>query len=169
MRTLVLILLVAAAARAAEPPAAGGAAAIAVVKKDGKPALHAILPAGWTAVDGHDGKTVFRSPTGAPHVELFPIDVDVAAAAKDPGKLIADEVTDFTVIATDSVVVGEAPAKRVTGTGKEADDGDPSNAQVVFFTAAGSTWALCAHGEGDGVAKAGPTLKALMDGIAPAQ
>ena len=171
MRPALLLLALACGATvlAADPPAAGGAAAIAVVKRDGKPALNVTLPPGWTAIDGAT-RTVLKSPTGAPHVEIWPTAAtSVEAAVKDAPALIVEMVTDFKPTSSEPVDVAGGKGTRVAGPGSEADDGDPSNAQASFFAVDGVVWVMLAHGEGEGVLKQQAALRDLLSGIVSAK
>jgi hypothetical protein len=60
---------------------------------------------------------------------------------------IGDEFKDFkTDKATDLTVAGSA-AQRITGSGTEADDGDPGRADVIIFKAGNNIFVACVHGE----------------------
>jgi hypothetical protein len=70
------------------------------------------------------------------------------AASRVPG-VIRSEFRAFKLADTTDLTVAGAPAKQLTGSGAEADDGDPGNAVVVLFTAGGRVFAACVHGEGN--------------------
>jgi hypothetical protein len=61
------------------------------------------------------------------------------------------------------LVIAGAPAKHVTGSGNEADDGDPGNAEVVFFVAGGRVFAGCVHGEADDSSKARAAMMTVLN------
>jgi len=66
------------------------------------------------------------------------------------------------------MLVAGAPAKHVTGSGNEADDGDPGNAEVVLFVVRGRVFAGCVHGEFDDASRArAPMLAVLRTAQAP--
>jgi hypothetical protein len=73
--------------------------------------------------------------------------------------------TKFTVTASQEIRVAEAAARQLTGTGEEADDSDPSNAEVYLFTVEGKVFMVCAHGEGDGTVKNREILTALLASV----
>ena len=66
---------------------------------------------------------------------------------------VVSEVTHFTPTTTTDLKIAGAPAKQLIGSGEEADDGDPSNADVTLFTVNGVVYVLVNHAEGDGAAK----------------
>ena len=69
-------------------------------------------------------------------------------------EIITNEFVNFKTTATTDVVVAGAPAKRVAGSGNEADDDDPGNAVVVFFAMDNHVFAACVHGEDEDAFKA---------------
>jgi hypothetical protein len=82
---------------------------------------------------------------------LWPI-----ASAKIPDEalprvadLIKGEFINFKPKSTNDLLIAGAPARHVSGTGNEADDGDPGAAEVVLFVAGKHVFAACAHGEFD--------------------
>lgn len=60
---------------------------------------------------------------------------------------IEAEFKDFRPLKSMEVSVGGSPARRVTGSGTEADDGDPGSADVVVFKVGPGVFIACAHGE----------------------
>ncbi|HWB20193.1 MAG TPA: hypothetical protein VG711_07835 [Phycisphaerales bacterium] len=60
---------------------------------------------------------------------------------------ITSEFTDFKATKASSLTVAGEPATRVTGTGEEADDGDPGTADVIVFQVANRIFIACTHGE----------------------
>jgi hypothetical protein len=132
---------------------AGCAAETVKITADGRPAAVLTLPPGWSAA-GKDAKAVLLAPGGAPHVQAWSLDSrTIVEAEKAVAQLVAGEVTDFTVTAATTLTIAGGPARQLVGTGKEADDGDPANAEVTFFTVGGRVFLLIAHGEGDGTTK----------------
>ena len=132
--------------------AAGAAdtATTLTIAVDKTPALVLQLPAGWTSNEGKDGRSILVPPKRGAHLQLWSV-----AAAKTvaealplvPG-IIKGEVTDYKAVETKDITVAGQPAKHLIGTGTEADDGDPSNAEVFLFAVGGKVFLLCAHGEG---------------------
>ena len=142
--------------------ACAGAAEIATVTADGKPVVKLTLPAGWSSA-ASGAKVVLLPTGGAPHVQVWAIPAaSVAEAEKAVAVLIASEVTEFKAGTASDLTVAGKPARQVVGTGKEADDGDPSNAEVTVFTVGGKVFLLVAHGEGDGTAKKHADLAAVL-------
>ncbi len=143
------------------------AAAEATVAANGKPAFALTLPAGWTA-GAHDGITVLRAPEKHPHVQVWATTArDLAAATTGIATLVSPEVMHFTTVSSEPLTVAGAPATALVGTGEEADDGDPSQAEAVVFTVKGTVFVLLAHGEGEGAAQRRPDLRAALATIAP--
>jgi hypothetical protein len=70
------------------------------------------------------------------------------AAARVPD-VIKSEFVGFKQTGAKDVTVAGAAARQLAGTGTEADDGDPGNAEVVLFAVGGRVFAACVHGEGD--------------------
>jgi hypothetical protein len=61
---------------------------------------------------------------------------------------IISEFKDFKPDHTTDITVAGSPAKRLTGKGHEADDGDPGAADVVVFKVGDHVFIACNHGEG---------------------
>lgn len=138
------------------------AAESATVTADGKPAVHLVLPAGWKSV-ASDAKIVLLPPGGAPHVQAWcTTAASVAEAEKALATLVVSEVTKFKATSTSDLTIAGKPARRVIGTGEEADDGDPANAEVTLFTIGGRVFLLIAHGEGDGTSKKHGDIAAVL-------
>jgi hypothetical protein len=60
---------------------------------------------------------------------------------------ISTEFKEFKTTASTEMTVAGAAARRLSGTGSEADDGDPGQADVIVFSAGGRIFVACAHGE----------------------
>ena len=78
-------------------------------------------------------------------------------------KTIVGEVTDFKSTDVKDIKIAGAAAKHVLGTGKEADDGDPSNTEVFLFTVNSKTYSACVHGEGIDAEKLRPSVIRMLD------
>jgi hypothetical protein len=61
---------------------------------------------------------------------------------------IVDEFKDFKADRTTDLTVAGSPAKRLVGHGREADDGDPGEADVIVFKVGEHIFVGCNHGEG---------------------
>jgi hypothetical protein len=68
-------------------------------------------------------------------------------------EIIKSDFVKFVATATNDITIAGAPAKQLTGTGAEADDGDPGTADVIFFSAGRHVFAACVHGEHDAAAQ----------------
>jgi hypothetical protein len=77
--------------------------------------------------------------------------------------IIKSEFLKFKTNAVMDLVIAGAPAKHVTGSGNEADDGDPGNAEVVLFVVGGRAFAGCVHGEADDAAKARAAMMTVLN------
>lgn len=155
---LPILLLVASLAAAAD------GVSLAIPAK-GDAAFTVTAPAGWTVAAGMHSTTLIPAEK-RPHIQVWSVEQpDVAAAAGTVATLITDEVKDFVASETKDVTIAGKPAKLLIGTGTEADDGDPSNAQVTVFTVAGKVWLLVSHGEGAGTADRAPAVAALLQTV----
>jgi hypothetical protein len=72
--------------------------------------------------------------------------MDEAIARVD--KQIVDEFKDFKAFRTTDLTVAGSPAKRMLGSGHEADDGDAGQADVIVFKVGDHVFIACTHGEG---------------------
>ena len=71
----------------------------------------------------------------------------VDQGASVAGAQIVDEFRDFKADRTSDLTVAGSPAKRLVGTGHEADDGDPGEADVIVFNVGDHVFVACNHGE----------------------
>jgi hypothetical protein len=60
---------------------------------------------------------------------------------------ISSEFKDFKPEKTAELTIAGSPAKRLVGSGHEADDGDPGDADVIIFTVGNHIFVACNHGE----------------------
>lgn len=127
-----------------------------------KPALTLQLLEGWTSTS-KDGKTNIASPFEV-HVQLWtvPNARSVADATALVPEFIKEEVAEFKGVTTKNIKVAGGAGKHIIGTGSEADDGDPSNAEVFLFAVGGKIFLICAHGEGEGAAKARASILQML-------
>ena len=156
---LFIALLAATALFAADPTTASF--------KD-KPAIFTwTLPTGWT-VQSTETKIVLFPTQKTPHIQIWAVgSSDVADAEKTISSLIVSEVKDFKVGTRSDLKIGETTARVLIGTGLEADDGDPSNAEVTIFPVGKQLYVLVAHGEGEGAKARHDDVKALVTSIKP--
>lgn len=71
--------------------------------------------------------------------------VDEAVGRVD--QVIKSEFKDFRATGTTAPTIAGTPAKRLTGPGTEADDGDPGDADVLVFKTGDHVFVACTHGE----------------------
>ncbi len=130
---------------------------------DGKPVLTMQMAEGWTSKIDKD-KTILKPAKAGAHMQLWQMAKakDIAEAIALVPEVLKSEVTDFKATETKDITVAGAPAKHLIGKGTEADDGDPSNAEVFLFTAGGKVFLLCAHGEGESASKQRNDILALL-------
>jgi hypothetical protein len=83
-------------------------------------------------------------------------------------EIIKSDFIKFAATETNDITVAGSPAKQLTGTGAEADDGDPGTADVVYFSVGKHVFAACVHGEHDAAARQRkPMLEILQTAKAP--
>lgn len=161
MRTLLLAIALASSTTlmAMEP------APQALVQHNAKPALSLTLPSGWDAVQVEE-KTVIHPGAKHPHIQVWATKAkDLAAATADVAAIVVNEVTHFVPGTSTDLTIAGAPAKQLIGSGEEADDGDPSNAEVTLFTVNGVVYVLVNHAEGDGAAKKRAELTLALSNV----
>lgn len=145
------------------------AADLAIPAK-GAPAFTVTAPEGWSTIAGPDGVTTLATAQKHPHIQVWAVPgkrtVDEAAA--DLAAIASPQVKDFAVVERSDVSIAGAKALVLVGTGTEADDGDPANAQATVFSVGGTVWILLSHGEGDGAAERARDVAALLRTVSPA-
>jgi len=134
---------------------------------EGKPALVLLAP-GAAKVTSSNGYVNIRTTNMSLHVWAVPKARTANDAVPRAAMLIKSEFIKFKTTSTEDEVIAGAPARHVIGSGNEADDGDPGNAEVVFFVAGGRVFAGCVHGEFDDAARArAPMMAVLQTAHAP--
>jgi hypothetical protein len=142
------------------------AGSLAVPSADKKVTITLELKDGWKTEPTKDDGMTIDIPRSGVHIQVWALSqATVEDAAKEVAELIKGQVTKFTVTASKEIRVAEAAARQLTGTGEEADDSDPSNAEVYLFTVEGKVFMVCAHGEGDGTVKNREILTALLASV----
>ena len=115
----------------------------------GNPALCLQLPAG-AEVKTQGERTSIRAAGAQIYMQLWPLPkartVDEGVELI-PSLLATRDVTEFKASTTNHITVLKAPALHLVGDGKEQDDGDPSQADVVVFSVGNKIFAACNHGE----------------------
>ena len=156
-------------APAATAPATPTATTPVVVTSDGKPVIALQLPKG-AVVKTADGRTDISAPDALLFFQLWHASKAKSlddAVGMVSGMLEKWDVKGFKLTATKSVTIAGAPAKQLTGTGTEADDGDPSQAVVIVFTVGDRTFVACTHGERNEPAEQQAMLAALQTAKQP--
>jgi hypothetical protein len=128
---------------------------------DGKPALVLrVSPA--PKVTSSNGYVNIKTGKMSLHVWAVPDAKTAGDALPRAAEIIKSEFINFKTTSTMDMDIAGAPAKHVTGSGNEADDGDPGNAEVVFFVAGGRVFAACVHGEFDDASRARAPMMAVL-------
>jgi hypothetical protein len=134
---------------------------------DGKPALALQVPAAAKVVSSN-GYINIRTTNMSLHVWAVAKAKTANDALPRTAELIKSEFIKFKTTASMDMVIAGAPARHITGSGNEADDGDPGNAEVVLFVIGGRVFAGCVHGEFDDAARArAPMMAVLQTAQAP--
>ena len=139
----------------------------AVLSVDGKPALVLQAPSAAKIISSN-GYVNIRTTNMSLHVWVVADAKVVGDALPRAADLIRSEFVKFKPSATNDLDIAGAAAKLVKGPGNEADDGDPGNAELVFFEAGDSVFVGCVHGEFDDAARErAPMLAVLKTARAP--
>jgi hypothetical protein len=128
---------------------------------DAKPALVLKAPAA-AKVLSTNGFVRIQATNLTLYVWAVPNAKTVSDALPRAADIIKSEFLKFKTNAVMDMTVAGAPAKHLTGSGNEADDGDPGNAEVVMFTVGGRVFAGCVHGEADDASKARAAMLTVL-------
>ena len=138
-------------------------AAASVISIAGKPVLYLQLPAG-AEIKTEGERTSIRATKAQIYLQLWPL-ANARTVAEGvgliPSLLAVKDVTDFKAATTNHLTIANAPALHLVGGGKEQDDGDPSEADVVVFAVGKKIFAACVHGEHRVPAEVTAMLKVL--------
>jgi hypothetical protein len=96
------------------------------------------------------------------HVWAVPNAKTAGDAVPRAAEIIKSEFINFKTTAAMDLEIAGAPAKHVTGSGNEADDGDPGNTEVVFFAVGDRVFAACVHGEFNDASRARAPMMAVL-------
>jgi hypothetical protein len=133
----------------------------------GKPALELQVLLAATLTFSNDYVNI-RTTNMSLHVWAVSKAKTLNDAVPHAAKLIKREFINFKTTSTEDIVIAGAPAKHITGSGNEADDGDSGHAEVVFFVVGGHVFAGCVHGEFDDASRArAPMMAVLQTAHAP--
>jgi hypothetical protein len=117
-----------------------------VMQSGGSNVLRLATPANSKCV-AKDGSLKLTTPQFELDVWLVPGAQTVDQAIGSVGTQIASEFKDFKPDQTTDLTIAEAPAKRLAGTGHEADDGDNGEADVIVFKVGDHIFVACTHDE----------------------
>ncbi len=141
-----------------------------VPSADKKSGITLDLQEGWKTDPSKDGGTTIEVPRSGVHIQVWALaDATVDDAVKEVPELIKGQVTGFKLTRTQPVTVAGSTGKQLTGTGEEADDGDPANAEVYLFAVEDKVYMICSHGEGDIATKGKTLLPALLASVKKAE
>ena len=113
---------------------------------DGHDVLRLTVPAD-TSCAGRDGSLYLTSHYRNVEVWLVRGTQTVDEAVRRVSQVIDPEFKDFKAASTTDLTIAASPAKRLTGSGTEADDGDPGEADIVVFQKGQHVFVACTHGE----------------------
>jgi hypothetical protein len=128
---------------------------------DGKPAVVFEIPASAKITSSNNYVNI-RTTNMSLHVWAVPGAKTADDLLPRAGELIKSEFIKFSPNSTRDITIAGAPAKHVTGSGNEADDGDPGNAEVVLFAVGGQVFVGCIHGEFNDAARAHAPMMAVL-------
>jgi hypothetical protein len=133
----------------------------AALSVDGKPALALRVPA-KAKVTATNGYLNIQATNLSLHVWAVPNAKTAGEALPRAADIIKSEFLNFKTNAVMDMTIAGGPAKHVTGSGNEADDHDPGNAEVVFFVVGGHVFAGCVHGEADDASRARVAMMVVL-------
>ena len=125
---------------------AAGDTKACVIQSDGHDVLRLTVPAD-TSCASRDGSLYLTSHYRNVEVWLVRGAQTVDEAVRRVGQVIDPEFKDFKASITADLAIAGSPAKRLTGAGTEADDGDPGEADIVVFQKGQHVFVVCTHGE----------------------
>ena len=123
-----------------------GATPSCLMRAGGTNVLQLSVPAGVTC-EPFDGRVRLDAPHATVNVWLVRDARTVSDGVARAGGQVADEFKEFKADRTTDLTVAGSPAKRLVGSGEEADDGDPGTADVIVFAVGGRVFVACYHGE----------------------
>ena len=128
-------------------PVTQAADASAGVMQSGGSNVLRLTPPAHTTCAAKDGFLKLTSPQFELDVWLVPGASTVDAAVGSVGTQITSEFKDFKPDQTTDLTIAGAPAKRLAGTGHEADDGDNGQADLVVFKVGDHIFVALTHDE----------------------
>ena len=94
-----------------------------------------------------DGSLHFNAPKYEVEFWLMRGAQSVDDAASKVAPQIVSEFKEFKPDSTTDLTIAGSPAKRLVGTGQEADDGDAGSADLIVFKVGDQIFVACTHGE----------------------
>jgi len=133
------------------------------VNVDNRPVMTLSTPQDWTA-EVFNGQTFINPGKLEARIQLCNVSgaKTVEAAEAKLIEVIKSQVTDFKIKEVRALTIAGKPGKHFIGTGAEADDGDPSIAEVFIFQFGDTLFILCVHGEGSGAAEARENILSML-------
>ena len=139
---------------------------LSVPSADMKTTIALQLPEGSKTFRSKNGTVSIDVPKCSANIQVWALsNATVDEAVKQVADLVKGQVTHFKVTGSKAITVAGNAGQQVTGTGEEADDGDPSSADVYLFRVDGKVFVICAHGEGDNSVKSRATLTAILASV----
>lgn len=146
--------------------ASAAAALLTIPSADKKISITLEMADGWKTSLTKEGWNSIEIPRSGVHIQVAALgEQPIAEAATKIAELIKSEVTNFKSTSLKQIRIGALETFQVTGTGEEADDGDPSKAEIFIFAIEGKNFLICAHGEGDGTVKNADVFKTLLQSV----
>ena len=146
--------------------AADGGTPLTVKSADKTSSITLQLADGWKTYDNKDGSTSILTPRTGVNIQVWALSqTSLDKAANNAAELVKTQVTHFKPKQTNPIKIAGSMGKKISGPGVEADDGDPSTAEVYLFSVEGKLYMICAHAEGDVATKGKKVVPALLDSI----
>jgi len=117
-----------------------------VMQFGGASVLKITAPSDFKCVSG-DGTLHFTGPKYEVEFWLMPGVQTIEAAIPLVKTQIADQFKDFKLERTNDLKIAGAPAYELLGSGHEADDGDPGDADVIVFKVGDRIFVAVNHDE----------------------
>lgn len=134
-------------AQAEAPAREAGSAKVCTLQSHGRDVLQVTVPPNATCTAEEGTIRIESREHDVVDLWLVPGAKTVDEGIDRVGTLIAYEFKALKVATTTPLTVSGAPAKRLTGTGVETDDGDPGSADLIVFKMGDDVFVACTHGE----------------------
>ncbi len=127
-----------------QAPAAGSKAC--VLRVEGRDVLRVSVPADAECT-ATEGRLNLKAPDRYVDIWVVPGAHTMSEVSAGAGRVITPEFHEFKVKTTVQTTVAGKAAERLTGSGTEADDGDPGEADLIVFGLGDRVFVACTHGE----------------------